>query len=153
MFTASTMISRAMTYYIPRGHHHKRTKIFVRGRKKKTHFYYGDRKSYRDEYLNSEHWNELRERKLKETPLCETCGSKFRVEPHHINYRNLYDVQLSDLKTLCRSCHTKIHSDMRAAKILLAKKMETRSKKIQLRRWRRRMDKCVRSSVGRAVPF
>jgi hypothetical protein len=32
------------------------------------------------------------------------------VEPHHLNYKNLYDVELSDLKTLCRKCHTEVHA-------------------------------------------
>jgi 5-methylcytosine-specific restriction endonuclease McrA len=108
MFTASSTISRAMEYYIPRGHHHKRNKIFVFGVKKRR-YYYGDRENYRNEYLRSNHWRELRRRKLKETPLCENCGNGLHVELHHINYKNLYDVELSDLKTLCRKCHIKAH--------------------------------------------
>ena len=57
---------------------------------------------YWNVYLESDHWKQLRAEKLKSSPRCETCGSKDRIEPHHLNYKNLFDVQLSDLKTLCR---------------------------------------------------
>jgi 5-methylcytosine-specific restriction endonuclease McrA len=111
MFTATNTISRAMKYYLPS---HKRNKIKrgigVGNGKKKTRYYHGDRKLYREEYLKSEHWKILREEKLKLNPICEKCGNKNKVEPHHINYKNLYDVLVSDLQTLCRKCHHEEHS-------------------------------------------
>lgn len=65
------------------------------------------REYYRTVYLKSNHWKELRKLKLSTNPSCEDCGSSFRLEPHHLQYKNLYDVEVSDLKTLCRKCHKK----------------------------------------------
>jgi len=109
MFTPSKMIHNAMDFYISKNHRKKRNKIVVFG-KKKNRYYCGDRESYRNEYLKSHHWRSLREEKLKLNPLCEQCGSNKRVEPHHIRYKNLYDVELTDLQTLCRKCHNKVHN-------------------------------------------
>lgn len=114
------MLVRAINYYVPRGHRYQRNKVFVFG-KKKARYYYGDRETYRDEYLHSEHWKQLRERKLKETPLCETCGSGYKVEPHHLNYKNLYDVERCDLKSLCRRCHHNIHENHRIQQLITSK--------------------------------
>lgn len=64
---------------------------------------------YHNVYLKSEHWKELRGRKLLTTPFCEECQRIHNLDVHHINYKNLYDVLLEDLMTLCRSCHKKKH--------------------------------------------
>jgi 5-methylcytosine-specific restriction endonuclease McrA len=64
---------------------------------------------YRNVYLRSEHWKNLRKEKKKLNPVCEVCGSKKKLDVHHINYRMLYDVLLEDLQTLCRRCHNKRH--------------------------------------------
>lgn len=66
---------------------------------------------YRNVYLKSEHWKELRGRKLKENPTCERCPSSKRLDVHHIRYRNIFDVETSDLLTLCRKCHNKEHTE------------------------------------------
>ena len=67
------------------------------------------RKYYREVYLQSNHWKDLRGKKLKINPVCENCGSKKKPDVHHLDYKNLYDVTLKDLKTLCRKCHKKLH--------------------------------------------
>ena len=85
------------------------TKVFVLG-KKKTRYYLGDRNSYHSEYLKSEHWRKLRNEKLKLDASCENCGRINNLDVHHINYKNLYDVTIFDLKTLCRTCHHRIHA-------------------------------------------
>jgi len=64
---------------------------------------------YRNVYLLSEHWRNLRKEKLKLNPICEVCGARRRLDVHHLHYRNLYDVLVEDLKTLCRRCHGKVH--------------------------------------------
>lgn len=60
-------------------------------------------------YLNSEHWKNLRQEKLEKNPRCEKCGRSTCLDVHHLVYRDLYDVTLKDLQTLCRSCHNKEH--------------------------------------------
>lgn len=75
------------------------------------------REYYRQEYLKSDHWKELKAKKLAMTPACEDCGSRFRVEPHHLEYKNLFDVTVHELKTLCRRCHVKEHKRLEAEKL------------------------------------
>jgi len=129
-----------MDYYIPRGHKNKRNKIFLQGTKKKTRYYYGDRNEYRNEYLKSEHWKELREKKLNINPICEKCGSDKRVEPHHLNYKNLYDVQLEDLRSLCRKCHKYIHEEP-------IRKLREEKQRKKVRRKEKREKRLLRRSV------
>lgn len=64
---------------------------------------------YREIYLKSEHWRELRAHKLRLNPACERCEATERLEPHHKSYRHIFDVTTDDLETLCRKCHTKEH--------------------------------------------
>lgn len=74
------------------------------------------REWYRTEYLKSDHWKSLKARKLVQNPNCSGCWSNAHLDVHHIRYRNLYDVDLSDLLTLCRACHIKEHERLRAKK-------------------------------------
>lgn len=65
---------------------------------------------YRTIYLLSPHWIDLREKaKLQHGESCTTCGSKRRLDVHHLNYRNIYDVSVEDLQVLCRRCHDAVH--------------------------------------------
>lgn len=64
---------------------------------------------YRKEYLKSEHWRNLRKEKLAVNPACERCGYNKRLDVHHKDYKNLYDVTTGDLETLCRKCHDAEH--------------------------------------------
>lgn len=84
---------------------------------------------YRNIYLKSEHWKNLRKEKKKVNPVCEVCGAKKKLDVHHKNYRNIYDVLLEDLETLCRKCHNKEHKRLNRFK-----KKSLRSKLRGLRR-------------------
>ena len=66
---------------------------------------------YRNQYLKSQHWDNLRLRKLvSSNGLCSICRLEgWNHDVHHIRYKNLFDVNLSDLAVLCRSCHNKAH--------------------------------------------
>jgi len=44
---------------------------------------------------------------------CVRCGFKQNVEVHHLRYR--IPPRLSDLKSLCRSCHKHFHSKEKAS--------------------------------------
>jgi len=96
MYSASQMLAKASEY-------HKVT-------------YLEDREFYRNEYLASGHWKRLRKKKLKINPECETCGRKGKVDIHHLNYKRLYNVKTSDLKTLCRGCHIEVHKKKESSK-------------------------------------
>lgn len=64
---------------------------------------------YRNVYLNSPHWKELRQRKLAEKPNCELCGGT-ATDIHHVKYKSIFDVELHDLVSVCRPCHDGIHA-------------------------------------------
>lgn len=64
---------------------------------------------YRNVYLYSDHWKELRAKKLEKNPNCEKCGRSVCVDVHHLIYRNLFDVTIDDLQSLCRKCHDEEH--------------------------------------------
>lgn len=62
--------------------------------------------SYQD-YLESDHWKNLKRKKGMSE--CCVCRSKSGLLAHHINYRGLLDVALSDLAVMCKSCHDDFH--------------------------------------------
>lgn len=66
---------------------------------------------YRDVYLKSEDWKSLRElRLIKSNYVCAICAVTSEcLDVHHVNYRNLHDVQATDLRAVCRTCHNKVH--------------------------------------------
>lgn len=64
---------------------------------------------YKDFYLYSAHWIDLRARKLMRNPRCERCAWGDAAQIHHVEYKNLYDCTLDDLLTLCASCHSRLH--------------------------------------------
>ena len=66
------------------------------------------------EYLESPHWLTLRYRKKLRAKQCGICASKSQLHVHHLNYRRLVDVELSDLRVLCKRCHFLCHELHRA---------------------------------------
>ena len=75
------------------------------------------------EYLKTEHWKKLRakKRKRKKKRVCAICGYDKNLETHHLAYKNLYDVKSSDLRVLCRGCHSLVHLLMKEKKIVFRK--------------------------------
>lgn len=73
-------------------------------------------------YLRGEHWQNLRKEKLEKNPKCEKCGTYNSLDIHHLQYRDLYDVTLKDLQTLCRLCHDKEHDKANKKKDKISKK-------------------------------
>lgn len=66
---------------------------------------------YRNSYLKSEEWSLLRTQALlKQGSTCQFCGRvDISNDVHHLKYKRLKDVTLSDLRVLCRACHEKLH--------------------------------------------
>lgn len=77
------------------------------------------------EYLNSENWKGKRALKLEQSPKCEGCLESDNLQVHHLNYGNWHDVRMSDLMTLCRSCHYILHALVTSSEI--KDYMETKS--------------------------
>ena len=87
------------------------------------------REWYREVYLNSEHWKNLRAQKLAEKGRkCEKCGSGTCIQIHHLNYRFIFDVQLCDLQVLCEACH-KIAHCIKPTPVKPVKQAKKRSKR------------------------
>jgi hypothetical protein len=66
-------------------------------------------KEYREEYLRSEEWKNLRNTILSSKPNCQCCENK-ATDVHHMVYRNIVDIKVSDLLPVCRTCHDFIHT-------------------------------------------
>lgn len=67
------------------------------------------REWYTTVYLGSDHWAQLRARKLKKDPICEECRRYDATQVHHIRYRSIFDVLLTDLESMCGRCHGARH--------------------------------------------
>lgn len=63
-------------------------------------------------YLQSEHWQKLREAKLNAAGWkCNRCHSTRDLQVHHQIYRHPWEsALLSDLEVLCDPCHDKEHA-------------------------------------------
>lgn len=65
---------------------------------------------YRNVYLNSSAWKQLREKALKrDGHVCQGCLENIATEVHHLTYDNVGDELLFQLISVCRDCHLKIH--------------------------------------------
>ena len=64
-----------------------------------------------EQYLQSDIWKIRRDNVLaRDRYECQMCGRTNRLHVHHIVYKNLGNEPLSDLVTLCSSCHKKVHN-------------------------------------------
>jgi hypothetical protein len=74
------------------------------------HSHLSRRDWYRTVYLRSKHWRKLkRQAKNHHGRQCRHCRCLRRLDVHHLNYRNIFDVTVEDLEILCRKCHQKEH--------------------------------------------
>ena len=88
------------------------------------------REWYREVYLYSAHWLQLRIRKLVHAQRkCQRCGVGGSLDIHHKNYRDIYDVGMDDLEALCRTCHQLEHHIKPAPKKAKPKKKSKGRKK------------------------
>ena len=62
------------------------------------------------EYLQTEHWKNIRERALlRANHKCRMCGSKEKLQVHHNTYNNIGNERNEDLTVLCKECHEFLH--------------------------------------------
>ena len=76
------------------------------------------RKREYQQYLRSDDWQKKRDEKNSKLRRCAICASTENIHVHHLNYRNLHDVEQSDLRKLCRRCHFLGHELQRRGKIV-----------------------------------
>ena len=60
-------------------------------------------------YLKSDHWKKLRERKISGSPFCFICHLEKNLHVHHKSYKRLYQENIKSLKVLCNRCHHDVH--------------------------------------------
>lgn len=79
--------------------------------------YYSGKITYA-EYLESDHWRNIRKLKLEKTNnACEICGEdEVRLDIHHKNYETLGHESLDDLAALCPYCHSDVHEVIKTLK-------------------------------------
>lgn len=68
-----------------------------------------NRREYRSDYLQSDEWRKLRETVMSTSPQCQCCHQTAANDVHHMVYRNIVDITVSDLLPVCRKCHKLIH--------------------------------------------
>lgn len=61
------------------------------------------------EYLQKEHWAQVRAEKIEQKPLCECCRKRTAREIHHVSYENKGCELMEDLRSLCQQCHKEWH--------------------------------------------
>lgn len=64
-----------------------------------------NRWEYRNEYLKSDHWKNLRKGALARHPKCFLCKRRKSTDVHHTRYGDIYTVDVASLLGLCRPCH------------------------------------------------
>jgi 5-methylcytosine-specific restriction endonuclease McrA len=71
-----------------------------------------DYKENYKQYLETSHWKDVREDKLKEAKYrCQLCGSiDAELHVHHNTYERIGNEEMSDLIVLCKDCHKKFHN-------------------------------------------
>lgn len=61
------------------------------------------------DYMQSDRWQQKRKLVLaRDKYTCQRCGRK-GYDVHHMTYKRFGDERLTDLETLCRSCHNAEH--------------------------------------------
>ncbi|GAI17475.1 unnamed protein product [marine sediment metagenome] len=61
-----------------------------------------------ERYLKSEWWRKRRSETLKQNPTCFMC-KKRATQVHHITYKRLGEERDSDLVSVCKKHHRKLH--------------------------------------------
>lgn len=62
-------------------------------------------------YLKTEHWNRLREMAEDRDKSCVLCGEdRKRLVTHHRHYHTVGQERMTDISTLCNSCHGMAHN-------------------------------------------
>lgn len=61
-------------------------------------------------YINSLAWQDKRTKRLKRDGYkCQICGTGKNLTVHHITYERFGCEKMTDLVTLCKKCHAKVH--------------------------------------------
>jgi len=120
LIPVAVILSILFTILVVKGENKKDRLYLERKNKEKEEHIYNDfvdlyskekRKEEYREYLESNHWKEIRKKALDRAGRkCQLCSSKTNLNVHHNTYKNLGHEDLNDLVVLCRNCHKKFHN-------------------------------------------
>lgn len=83
--------------------------------------YLADNKLSYAEYLETDHWKDVRRRfwaSKMHDGSCYACARRDRrLEVHHRSYKRIGHENLHDLCLMCRECHQRAHEMERAGKV------------------------------------
>jgi hypothetical protein len=90
------------------------------------------RQWYRQIYLKSDHWRDLRQIALEKAGFkCSSCGCGGSLDVHHERYKSIYNVTQDDLSVLCRKCHKAEHEGKKDIRQANRKPRQPKRKKDQ----------------------
>lgn len=104
-------------------------------------------------YIISDAWRRRRAKFLRIQPHCQACGTKTRLQVHHLTYEHLGDEPNGDLMTLCESHHSAVHKyhtrtrlSLRSATNVFVKRFhrELEAKRLQKQEARQKRQKHTR---------
>ncbi len=99
---------------------------------------------YQD-YLKSDDWKKKRRSKHKAGKKCALCMSGTELHIHHLQYRNLVDVEKNDLRVLCSSCHKKVHDLIDSGKLVFKSDNSTKRFKQVYKVFKKYHPECLES--------
>lgn len=74
-----------------------------------------ERKKNYHNYLKSEWWNEIKERKIKKAKSCFICHSSESLLVHHFSYKDIYKPKTNSASkntvVICFQCHEAVHRE------------------------------------------
>jgi phage terminase large subunit GpA-like protein len=62
------------------------------------------------EYLQSRHWKSFKASVYRKVHNCAACGSREKLNIHHLTYENIHKETIADVVVLCATCHTALHN-------------------------------------------
>lgn len=98
-------------------------------------------------YLQSPEFDEIRQAVFaRDNHKCVVCGKSENIQPHHLTYRNIYNEQLADLVTLCRTCHATYHAVQKRADFIneIYKRADSNHRKQQEEAWKAEQEERTR---------
>lgn len=79
-------------------------------------------------YIQSEEWATIKNDLIMLYGCCVQCGSKRKLEVHHLSYENIFNEEPEDLVLLCKRCHLYQHPEVLS---LIRRKSRQDSKKVK----------------------
>lgn len=74
-------------------------------------------REYREVYLRSDHWREVRKAALERADhRCQVCNGSKQLDVHHRTYERKGCEEPGDLTVLCRRCHATFHGASKVAR-------------------------------------